>query len=141
MAIDGLGDAAIRDILTTVRRIALIGASRNPDRPAHEIQDFLLARGYDVIPVNPGLAGQDLLGRKVVATLDDAAPFEMVDVFRATEHVPAIMADAIRLGALVVWMQLGVVHEEAAAAGRAAGVIVVMNRCPLIETHRLGLAA
>jgi predicted CoA-binding protein len=139
MSADGLRDDDISDILTRTRRIALVGASRNPARPAHDIQRFLLSRGYDVTPVNPGLAGQDLLGRRVVATLEQAAPLEMIDIFRASEHVPGIVADAIRLGARVVWMQLGVIHDAAAADARAAGLTVVVNRCPLIETHRLGL--
>jgi predicted CoA-binding protein len=139
MDADGLDDNQIRHVLMSTRRIALVGASRNPDRPANEIQRYLQARGYDVTPVNPGLAGEALLGRNVVATLDGAAPLEMVDVFRASEHVPAVVEDAIRLGALVVWMQLGVVHEAAAARARAAGLLVAMNRCPLIETRRLGL--
>ena len=139
MSSDGVDDQAIRDILISVRRIALVGASANPARPAHDIQGYLQSRGYDVTPVNPGLAGQELLGRKVVANLDEATPLEMIDVFRAPEHVPAIVDDAIRLGARVVWLQLGVIHDAAAAKARVAGLLVVMNRCPLIETHRLGL--
>jgi predicted CoA-binding protein len=139
MHTDGLDDKQVRHLLLSTGRIALVGASRNPDRPAHEIQRYLQTRGYDVTPVNPGLAGQDLLGRTVVATLDEAVPLEMVDVFRASEHVPAVVEDAIRLGARVVWMQLGVVHEAAAARARAAGLLVAMDRCPLIETRRLGL--
>jgi predicted CoA-binding protein len=136
---DGLADAAIRDILMRVRRIALVGASANPARPAHEIQAFLQSRGYDVTPVNPGLAGQSLLGRRVAATLEEAAPVEMVDVFRASAHVPGIVADAMRLGARIVWLQLGVMHAVAAEQARAAGLIVVVDRCPLIETRRLRL--
>lgn len=139
MAVDGLDDAAIAAILRQVRRIALVGASANPDRPAHEIQAWVQGRGYDVTPVNPGLAGQTLLGRNVVGSLAEAAPLEMVDVFRNQAHVPAIVDEAIRLGARVVWMQLGVLHQEAAARARAAGITVVMDRCPLIETRRLGL--
>jgi len=139
VTIDGLHDTDIRAILTHVRRIALVGASHNPSRPAHEIQAFLQSRGYDVTPVNPGLAGQDLLGRRVVATLADAAPVEMVDVFRASEHVPGVVDEAISANARIVWMQLGVIHEAAAAKARAAGITVVMNRCPLIEAHRLGV--
>lgn len=140
MTIDGLDDAAIRAVLTGVRRIALVGASANSDRPSYEIQGFLQRFGYEVTPVNPGLAGQKLQTRAVVATLDDAVPLDMVDIFRASAHVPPVVDDAIRLGAKVIWMQLGVVHEEAAARARAAGLTVVMDRCPLIETRRLGIA-
>lgn len=131
----------IRDILTNTRRIAVVGASNNPDRPSNEVMAFLVARGFDVIGVNPGLAGQTLHGRPVVATLDDAAaagPLDMVDVFRASDQVGAIMADAIRLGARTVWLQLGVADPVAAAAGRAAGLRVVENRCPKIELQRPG---
>ena len=100
---------------------------------------FLIARGFDVVGVNPGLAGQTLHGRPVVATLDEAAPLDMVDVFRAGDQVGSIMADAIRLGARTVWLQLGVINAEAVAAGRAAGLQVVEDRCPSIEWRRLGL--
>ena len=134
-----MDDAAIKGILTTTRRIALVGASANPARAAWEVQGALQAQGYDVTPVNPGLAGQTLQDRQVVASLDEAAPLEMVDVFRASEHVPAVVADAIRLGARVIWMQLGVIHEAAAAQARAAGLVVVMDRCPKIELRRLGI--
>jgi predicted CoA-binding protein len=138
---DGLDDATIRDILTHTRRIALIGASANPARASHQVMGFLLARGYEVTPVNPGLAGQTLLGQPVVASLDQAGPLEMVDLFRASEHVMPVVEDAIRLGAKVVWMQLGVVNEAAAEAARQAGLTVVMDRCPKIEWARLGLRA
>jgi predicted CoA-binding protein len=101
---------------------------------------FLIAQGFDVTPVNPGLAGQEILGRKVVATLAGAAPLDMVDLFRNSAEVAAPVAEAIRLNAKTIWMQLGVVNEEAAAAARAAGLVVIMNRCPAIEMPRLGLA-
>lgn len=127
----------IRDILTTTRRIAVVGASNKPDRPSNEVMGFLIARGFDVVGVNPGLAGQMVHGRPVVATLDDAAPLDMVDVFRASDQVAEIMADAIRLGARIVWLQLGVADPAAAAAGRAAGLQVVESRCPTIEWRRL----
>lgn len=139
MAIDGLDDAAIRAVLLGTRRVALVGASANPERAAHEIQGVLQEEGYAVTPVNPGLAGQTLQGRTVVASLDDAAPLDMVDVFRNSANVPPVVDDAIRLGAKVIWMQLGVIHEEAAARARAAGMTVVMDRCPAIELRRLGL--
>jgi len=129
----------IQSVLTTTRRIAVVGASNNPDRPSNEIMAFLIARGFDVVGVNPGLAGQTLHGRPVVASLDDAVPLDMVDVFRASDQVGSIMADAIRLGARTVWLQLGVIDAAAAAAGRAAGLQVVENRCPSIEWRRLRL--
>ncbi len=129
----------IQQILTTTRRIAVVGASHNPARASNEIMAFLIARGFDVVGVNPGLAGQTLHGRPVVATLDEAGPLDMVDVFRAGDQVGPIMADAIRLGARTVWLQLGVLNAEAVAAGRAAGLRVVEDRCPSIEWRRLRL--
>ncbi len=139
MHIDGLDDDAIRAVLTNTRRIAVVGASANPQRPSHAITELLIRRGYDVTPVNPGLAGQALLSRPVAGRLDDAAPLDMVDVFRAAAEVPPVIDDAIRLGARTVWLQLGIVHLEAAARARAAGLVVVMDRCPAIEFRRLGL--
>ena len=132
-------DIEIRDILTSVKTIALVGWSPKPDRPSHRVAAFLKARGYRVIPVNPGQAGQDALGETVVATLAEAGPVDMVDIFRRSEEAGAVADDAVRLGAKVVWMQLGVVDEAAAARARAAGVQVVMDRCPAIEIPRLGL--
>ena len=129
----------IRDILTTTRRIALVGASDKPERAAHHVMAFLVARGFDVTGVNPGLAGRTLHGRPVVATLDEAGPLDMVDVFRAPDQVGPVVADAIRLRARTVWMQLGVINPAAAEAAQAAGLRVVMDRCPLIEWRRLQL--
>ncbi|MDE2515633.1 MAG: CoA-binding protein [Rhodospirillales bacterium] len=140
MSIDGLSDAAIRDILTTTRRIAMVGASAKPERPSYGVLQFLLEHGYDVTPVNPGLAGGTILGRPVVAHLADAAPVEMVDIFRAADQVGPVVEEAIAAGARIVWMQLGVINQAAAAAARAAGLVVVMDRCPAIESARLGLA-
>ena len=140
MSIDGLDDAAIRRILSETRRIALVGASARADRASNGVLRALLSWGYEVTPINPGLAGQALHGRTVVAGLADAAPLEMVDIFRASADVGPVVAEAIALGARTIWMQLGVVNEAAAAAARAAGLVVAMNRCPLIESHRLGLA-
>ncbi|WP_419757902.1 CoA-binding protein [Acidisoma sp.] len=132
-------DADIRSILTRYTRVALVGASAKPERPSHGVMGFLLRHGFSVTPVNPGLAGQSVHGQTVVGTLDEAAPLEIVDIFRAPEQVGPVVADAIRLGARVVWMQLGVVNKEAADAARAAGIAVVMDRCPAIEWPRLGL--
>lgn len=129
----------IQHVLSTTRRVAVVGASHKPERPSHGVMAFLIARGFDVVGVNPGLAGQALHGRPVVATLDEAGPLDMVDVFRASDQVAAVMADSIRLGARTVWLQLGVGDAAAAAAGRAAGLQVVENRCPVIEWRRLRL--
>lgn len=139
MPIDGLSDATIRAILTGTRRIALVGASAKPWRDSHRVMGFLLRQGYAVTPVNPHLVGQTIHGQAVVAELAKAAPLEMVDVFRASRHVGAVVDAAIRLGARVVWLQLGVIDVAAAERARAAGLIVVMDRCPVIETRRLGL--
>jgi hypothetical protein len=134
-----MSDAIIREILSTPRRIALVGASARPWRDSHHVMAFLLRQGHDVTPVNPLLAGQAIHGRQVVADLAAAAPLEMVDVFRASQHVGGVMDEAIRLGARIVWLQLGVIDHAAAARGRAAGLVVVMDRCPVIEARRLGL--
>jgi predicted CoA-binding protein len=134
-----MSDDMIRQILTDTKRIALVGASAKPERPSHEVMRFLLAQGYDVTPVNPGLARQEILGRKVVATLDEAAPLDMVELFRKAADVAAPVDDAIRLGAKTIWMQLGIVNDAVAAKARAAGLRVVMNHCPAIDIPRLGL--
>jgi predicted CoA-binding protein len=141
MDIDGLDDATIRRILEDTRRIAVVGASPRPHRASHEVAGFLVGRGYDVTCVNPGIAGGTIQGRPVVGRLAEAAPLEMVDVFRNSRHAGAVVDEAIRLGARIVWMQLGVIDEAAAARARAAGLIVVMDRCPVIEWRRLGLHA
>jgi predicted CoA-binding protein len=122
-----------RDLLLATRRIALVGASARPDRPSYGVMRFLLDRGYDVTPVNPGLAGQEIHGRRVVASLAEAAPLDMVDVFRRSEEAGAVMDEAVALGARSVWLQLGVVDAAAADRARALGVAVVMDRCPAIE--------
>ncbi len=139
MSIDGQSDDTIRAILTGTRRIAVVGASDKPWRPSHGVFGFLLARGYDATPVNPLLAGRAIHGRTVAARLEDAAPLEMVDIFRSSANAGAAVDAAIRLGAHTVWMQLGVVDEAAAVRARAAGITVVMDRCPVIEVRRLGL--
>ena len=134
-----VSDDTIRDVLANTRRIALVGASNKPARPSHGVMRFLLAQGYEVIPVNPGLAGQEILGQRVVASLDEAGPLDMVDLFRNSAEVEVPVADAIRLGAKTIWMQLGVINEAAAATARGAGLTVIMNRCPAIEGPRLGI--
>jgi O-acetylhomoserine (thiol)-lyase len=140
-AVDPLvySDARLRRILSTVHTIAMVGVSSNWNRPSYFVMKYLQGKGYRVIPVNPGLAGQELLGAHVYATLRDIPEkIDMVDVFRASEHTGPVMDDAIAVGAPVVWMQLGVRNDEAAAKGEAAGIEVIMNRCPKIEFGRLG---
>ena len=129
----------IRDILTSTRRIAVVGASANPARAGNYVLAFLAARGFEVMGVNPGLAGQALHGCPVVATLEEAGPLDMVDVFRALDQVGPVAADAVRLGARTLWLQLGVTNPEAEAAARAAGLRVVADRCPMMEWRRLQL--
>ncbi|WP_374428388.1 CoA-binding protein [Tabrizicola sp.] len=132
-------DADIRDILTSVKTIALVGWSPKPDRPSHRVAEFLKRKGYRVIPVNPGHAGEQALGETVVATLAEAGPVDMVDIFRRSDEAGAVADEAVRIGAKVVWMQIGVVDEAAASRARNAGLRVVMNRCPAIEIPHLGL--
>ena len=134
-----VSDADIRAILTSVKTIAVVGWSPKPDRASNHVAEYLLARGYRVIPVNPGQAGQVALGETVVATLAEAGPVDMVDIFRRSEEAGAVADEAVATGAKVVWMQLGVVDDAAAARARQAGLRVVMNRCPAIEIPRLGL--
>lgn len=129
----------IRTILLDTRRIAVVGASARPERAANAVFAFLVARGFDVVGVNPALAGQTLHGRPVVATLAEAGPLDMVDVFRASDAVRGIVNEAVELGARTIWTQLGVVDVDAAGLARDAGLRVVMDRCPTIEWRRLGL--
>jgi O-acetylhomoserine (thiol)-lyase len=132
-------DAQLRAILQRVKTIAMVGASSNWNRPSYFVMKYLQGKGYRVIPVNPGIAGQSLLGEKVYASLRDIPePIDMVDVFRAAREAPAIVEAAIAIGAKVVWMQLGIRNDTAAAAAEKAGLEVVMNRCPKIEFGRLG---
>jgi predicted CoA-binding protein len=137
---DSYPDAYIRGILNTVKTIAMVGVSPKESRPSYFAFKYLLERGYNMIPVNPGLAGKELLGREVHARLTDIAePVDMVDVFRASEYAVPIVEEALRMTPRpqVIWMQLGVRNEEAAKQAEAAGIKVVMNRCPKIEYGRL----
>jgi predicted CoA-binding protein len=132
-------DSLIDHIFKTVKTIAVVGFSANAARPGHYVAAFLQNRGYRVVPVNPGLAGQTMLGETVYADLASIPfPVDMVDVFRNSEAAGAVTDEAIAIGAKVVWMQLDVINEEAAARARAAGLAVVMDRCPKIELGRRG---
>ncbi len=132
-------DAQLRAILRRVKTIAMVGASSNWNRPSYFVMKYLQGKGYRVIPVNPGLAGEELLGEQVYAALRDIPePVDMVDVFRAAREAPKIVEEAIAIGAKVVWMQLGIRNDAAAATAEAAGIEVIMNRCPKIEFGRLG---
>ena len=132
-------DAQIRRILQATRTIAVVGASANWNRPSTFVMKYMQGKGYRCIPVNPGLAGQTLAGETVYASLRDIPPpVDLVDIFRASEHVGPIVDDAIAIRAKVVWMQLGVRNDAAAAKAEAAGLEVVMDRCVKIEFGRLG---
>jgi predicted CoA-binding protein len=139
---DLMTDSDLRDILSETRVIAVVGISNKPTRPSHEVAQYLQTKGYRIVPVNPGLAGQTLLGETVYADLG-AVPadlsVDMVDVFRHSEAVPEVVEDALAHlpGLRTIWMQLGVVHEGAAEQARAKGVRVVMNRCPKIDYPRV----
>ncbi|MBX3539517.1 MAG: CoA-binding protein [Chelatococcus sp.] len=140
MSHDNYSDDLIRRILNETRTIALIGASNNPARPSHGVMAYLIDAGYALYPVNPGLAGQLLLGREVYASLGEVpVPIDMVDVFRNSEAAGAVVDEALALPNLpkVIWMQLGVRNDAAAARAEAKGVTVIMNRCPAIERPRL----
>ena len=133
-------DALLRDILTRVRSIAVVGLSANPDRPSHGVAAYLARHGYRIVGVNPGLAGQVMFGETVRATLADIpGDVDMVDIFRVPSAVPPIVEAALdRFPALTaIWMQIGVRHPEAAARARAAGVLVVEDRCPKLDHQRL----
>lgn len=135
---DSYSDDYIRDILNSHKSFAVVGASANTVRPSYFVVKYLLDKGYQVIPVNPGKAGQELLGQRVFASLQDIEqPVDVVDIFRNSEAALGITKEAIEIGAKVVWMQLGVRNDEAAALAEAAGLKVVMNRCPKIEYARL----
>lgn len=130
----------IREVLQSTRTIALVGASHKPERPSYRVMAYLLEQGYHVIPVNPGLAGQQLLGQEVKRTLAEIdEPVDMVDVFRSADAAYEIAGEAIAIGAKSLWLQLGVINEEVAALAQAAGLKVVMDHCPKIEIPRLGL--
>lgn len=137
-----ISDDLIRNVLTSVRTIAVVGASINEDRPSHNVTKFLVAQGYNVFPVNPGQAGKTIAGRTIAGRLADIGePIDMVDIFRASASVEPVVDEALALSPRpkVIWMQLGVINNEAAAKAQAAGLIVIMDRCPHIEINRLHL--
>ncbi len=134
-------DADIRALLAGARTIAMVGASDRADRPSYDVMQALQAHGYRVIPVNPQITGEHVLGEFVWRDLAQIGePIDIVDIFRRSDAVGPIVDDAIAAGAKAIWMQLGVVNPEAAAKAEAAGLQVVMDRCPKIEIRRLGLA-
>jgi len=133
-------DAQIKSILTRTKRIAVVGMSMNPVRPSYYVARYLKLKGFDIVPVNPGHAGEEAFGATVVGSLSDiAGGVDMVDIFRRSEHVGPIVEEALDCfpDLQTVWMQIGVVNEAAADLARTRGVDVVMDRCPKIEYQRL----
>ena len=131
-------DEAIAQLLLQAKRIALVGASAKPERPSHRVMQFLLDEGYEVIPINPGLAGQKLLGQTVYASLADLpTSVEMADIFRDAASLPEVTQEVVDAGIPAIWTQLGVVHSEAERTAVDAGLQVVVDRCPAIEIPRL----
>jgi predicted CoA-binding protein len=135
----------IEQILKTAKTVAVVGLSNKPERASHEVAGYLQAQGYEILPVNPAYAGQQILGRTVYATLQEAADvlardgrrIDVVDCFRKSEDIPPIARDAIDVRASVLWMQLGIENRAAADLARAAGLDVVMNHCMLVEHRKL----
>lgn len=134
------GDDEIRALLESVRTVAMVGASDRPDRPSYEVMAALQAHGYRVIPINPQITGEHLHGEFIFRDLSQIGePIDLVDIFRNSAAAGEVVVEAIAVGAKAVWMQLGVVNEAAAARAEAAGLKVVMDRCPKIELRRLGI--
>ncbi|MEO1773800.1 MAG: CoA-binding protein [Pseudomonadota bacterium] len=138
-------DDRLRQILTEVRTIAIVGYSPRPNRPSHAVSHYLAAQGYRVLPINPGHAGETALGERIAADLASIpptiGPIHMVDIFRRSEHAGAVVDEAIATllprGLRVIWMQIGVIDQDAAARAEDRGLTVIMNRCPKIEHARL----
>jgi predicted CoA-binding protein len=134
-------DEDIADLLRNARTIAMVGASDRPDRPSYGVMKFLQDHGYRVLPVNPQITGEHVHGEFVWRELSEiGVPIDVVDIFRRPEAAGEAVDQAIFVGAQAVWMQIGVINEEAAARAEAAGLKVVMDRCPKIDIPRLGLA-
>lgn len=137
---DAYSDDYLREVLTSARTVAVLGASPRPDRPSHRVMAFLQRRGYRTIPVNPNAADEEIRGEHCYAALAEVPEkIDMVDVFRRSSAVAAAVDEAIAAGAKIVWLQLGLRDDRAAARAEARGLKVVMNRCPAIEIPRLGL--
>lgn len=137
---EAYSDDFLRRILTRTRRVAVVGVSMNPERASHYVARYLADKGYDVVPVNPGHAGEVVFGHTIVASLSEIeGDVDMVEIFRRSEHVPEVVDEALeRFPKLqTIWMQIGVVNAGAAAKARARGVDVVMDRCPKVEYPRL----
>jgi hypothetical protein len=135
-------DQEIADLLSSIHIIAMIGASDRPDRPSYRVMKFLQDQGYRVLPVNPQITGEHVHGEYIWRDLSQIGePIDMVDIFRRPEAAGEAVDQAIAIGAKAVWMQIGVINEKAAARAEAAGLKVVMNRCPKIEIPRLGIAS
>ena len=135
---DSYEDKYILDVLKDAKSVAMVGASANWNRPSFFAMKYMQQKGFRVIPVNPGIAGKEILGETVVASLDEIQePIDMVDIFRNSEAAGTVTDDAIKAGAKIVWMQLGVRNNEAAKRAEDAGLRVVMDRCPKIEFARL----
>ena len=131
-------DEAIAQLLAQTKLIALVGVSAKPERPSHQVMQFLLDEGYEVLPINPGLAGQKLLGQTVYASLADLPTnVDMADIFRDAASLPEVTLDVVAAGIPAMWTQLGVVHTEAERTGLDAGLQMVIDRCPAIEIPRL----
>ena len=131
-------DEAIAQLLVQAKRVALVGASAKPDRPSHRVLQFLLDEGYEVLPINPGLAGQKLLGQTVYASLADLpTSVNVADIFRDAASLPEVTQEVVDAGIPAIWTQLGVVHSEAERTAVDAGLQVVVDRCPAIEIPRL----
>jgi predicted CoA-binding protein len=139
----------IEQILKSAKTIAVVGLSNKPERASYEVAEYLQSQGYEILPVNPAYAGQEILGRTVYATLQEAADvlakdgrrIDVVDAFRKSEDIPPVAKDAIDVRAGALWMQLGIENQVAADLARAAGLDVVMNHCMLIEHRKLGAQA
>lgn len=140
MAIDVVDDETIRDLIVTPRTWAVVGCSPRPDRDSHRIAALLRSRGHRIVPIHPG--EEEILGERAYPTVAAAAAdhrIDVVDVFRRSDQAGVHVDEAVEIGARAAWLQLGVIDEAAAARGRAAGLVVVMDRCPAIEYRRLGL--